>query len=472
MAKYKKTAALLLAMILTFSACGDKKTVVTDYGQASESDSDDESGDFKQEGSGKKLSEMLGGTQLSYKKDFDLDGRNVTIDVSYDVSETEKLSIVKVEKLDNSQFNEADLVSKILGDSAKPLDGADRNMLRESDGDSAMIITTIQYVMARNGESISTRDGASPAWNDGGDYYYHTYEGTHDGVNYQLVVSYSKKENEFVFGYYPTDFSQIAESSDVDSFGYVYPDGNFYFYQGTTMKSYQADELGDGSPNKCDKSDKELKEMIQSDLSDTLGIDVPTECIAFDDSIFLMPMQTNGDEQYKSELVYFDNDKVSSGDLSGIIRDGYQATAMYSICNQPIMANPDSLDFDAYELQGSIIFVNNSGVMGMSFTSRYNFKETAVENVDVISFEQAMDSFIPAIQNNLKGAELDTYTGIIKFNYVDLFYYPIESEENSGEYLMTPVWALTITRSSGQPMACVLINATDGSYIKTLYPSK
>ena len=72
MAKGKKAAALILTMMLTMTACGDKKKEVTDYGQvensASSGDTEASAGDAEsstQEGSGKTLSEMLGGTQFN-----------------------------------------------------------------------------------------------------------------------------------------------------------------------------------------------------------------------------------------------------------------------------------------------------------------------------------------------------------------------------------------------------------------------
>ena len=471
MVKGRKICALMLASLLTLTACGDKKTEVTDYGVASETDSTASEKDEIKEGSGKKLSEMLGGTRVKYNNSFNVDGRNVSINVSYDVKEADNLSIIKVEKVDGSKYKEEEIVKNVLGDSATPLNTENRNKLSEEDGDSETLIQTIQFIMSRNHESISMRDHSCPSWNDGATYYYHTYEGTRNGMNYQLMVSYSEKFDEFVVAFYPTDFSQIAENDDADAYGYIYPDGNFYYYKGTTLSHYEADEIGGGKPNKCTKSDKELTDLIKNDLKEIVGVDVPSEGISLSENLYGM-IATVESNPGKSELVFFNIDKASSGDLSSAVRDGYQASVMNSICNQRIMADPDVLDYESYITQGSLIFVNDSGIIGMSFSSKYQAKETVSESVDLISFEKAMDSAVPAIQEHMDPSKFVDVSNNITIRDVELMYYPIQTEENSNEYLMTPVWALEVRSKGGEPRARFIINATDGSYIKTLLPAE
>lgn len=476
MVKGKKAAALILAMMLTMTACGDKKKEVTDYGQvensASSGDTEASAGDAEsstQEGSGKTLSEMLGGTQFNYKKEFDLDGRHIKVNISYEVFDTEKLSEYKVSMMTESDFNEDDIVKTILGDSAKPLNTEDRKDLGE--GDSAMIISTIQMIMYSNGDSITQRTLACPAWKDDPTYYFHTYEGMKDGINYQLVVSYSQKHKDFVIAYYPTDYTKFAESDDVDTFGYIFPDGMFYNYVGTTLSATKADDIGDGSPNRCTKTDKEMIESIRNVLKDDLDINYPDESISLYDNTagIVIPDDT---EQTKSELVFFNENKAKEGDMSGAVRNGYQATALYSLNKQQIMADPDAIDYDAYVLQyqGSIIYITDSGIMGMSLLDKYSFKEKTMDSVEVIPFEQAMDKSVEAIQENLNVADLKSSGVKLSVRNTRLMYYPSPSEDGSNEYTLIPVWATEVENVRNDPVARVIINATDGSFIKITYP--
>ena len=471
MVKGKKLAAVMLAMMFTLTACGDKKKVVDDYGQVQDSDSAEDDKAPAQVSSGKKLTEMLGGDKLHFDKDFEIDSRKFNVDASVTVNETDRLSTYKVKMIDKSEINEDEIVKNILGDKAEPLNSSSRDRLTIENEDSVNLMSAIQYVLYRNGDSISARDGESPTWKEGGGYYIHVYEGLRNNIKYQLMVSYSEKHGEVTIAFFPIDLKELSHTEDADEVQVITPDGKLYAYKGSTLTAYDASEVGDGSPNRCTKTDEELVQMIKSGLKEATGLDYPEECISLNANTYEVVL-TEGAKPQKTELVFVNKEKLNSGDLCTAVRDGYQTTVMYSLCGQTIMPDNVMIDYDAYAMMGSYIFVNNDGIAGMMFNAKYTFEETVDESVEVISFEDAMECAVEAMQNNLNVTDLQVAADTVNIRDIGLMYYPDPIDENGKEAMLIPVWALEIRANRHTPIARVVIDARDGSFVKIMYPEE
>ena len=171
----------------------------------------------------------------------------------------------------------------------------------------------------------------------------------------------------------------------------------------------------------------------------------------------------------KGELVFINDDIEKSENLSGAIRDGYEAIVMYSLCNQKVMADTEIIDDRADEIQFGQIDINNSGVLGFIVTSKYIFGDTVTDNANILSFDKAMDSFVTGATENLKATDIKKADDTILFDSVNLVYFPVAVEGSTSQYNLVPAWSLEAENAKKQTIVRVLINATDGSYITSIY---
>ena len=102
----------------------------------------------------------------------------------------------------------------------------------------------------------------------------------------------------------------------------------------------------------------------------------------------------------------------------------------------------------------------------------YNAVEKLADDVALLSFENAMQSFEEQVSQNMDVTQLgftrnDT-KGKIYFKQVDLISYMLPSPENNNEYTFIPVWAIS-SMNATSIQSITLINAMDGSLVDILY---
>ena len=471
----KKLVGLFLAALLALPACGKTDTVVTDYGATEStntaSNSEDtnkksDNGSGLPDSSGKTLSEMLGGSQLEYSNNFSIDGKSAEINVIYNVNDTNNIAVYNVEPLTAENVNENEIVEKIFGGTGVAIQSSDREYLNFDKGDSQEIVYSAMAASYRNNDTYNYMSSTHKAWIDEATYYSHTYEGTYNNTEYQLLISFSQTYNELIVALYPKDISKATGDDNLKYVTASCPDGNIYYYK-DGLKSYNIPDIMSDRPNECKSSEEELNEKVTGTLKDILNLSFPNEGLIYDANLHEIVIPSDVEIQ-KNELVFFSDASFESATLEGAVRNGYQAAYLYSLCGLPIMPDTSKVDdSEAEEILSNTIYVNDSGVIGFDILAKYNFNETVSDSVGLLKFSDAMNCFVEESSNNLTNDMLKKSDDKIVFNSVNLEYYPIELE--NGTTQLTPVWALEADNSKKETIARVIINATDGSYVTTLF---
>ena len=463
--KGKKFASLMLALMLVASGCGQTDTEVTDYGQSSGSDSETS---VMEESAGKSISDMLGGEELSANKSFSIAGKSATVNVAYNAKGLDKLSVFKVDSITEENLKEEDIVKALLGDSATLLDGSsDKKFLAAKDGDSEEVIITNSWVLYHNNVKSNYFADSAPLEIDDPTVTVHNYEGTHNDIPYNLLVSYSKNYNELILSFFPKNPGDVVGNDKLDHIDHSYPDGHFYAYQHSIL-DYDLESMMSDRPNTCSMTADEVNETVKNVLKNDLYLDIPEVALnAYDD------MQRveipEGKDPVRSEVIYYNNDSLDSTTLDGGVRDGYYVTVMTSLCDLSVISEVDYIDYAADDLSGGEIYINDSGVVGFNISSRYIFKETVTEGANLMNFDEAMDAFAKNAEANLTADDIELADETVKFESINLEYFPIPSADSANEYLLTPCWILEAENAKYQTIARVVISATDGSFVKVIH---
>ena len=180
-------------------------------------------------------------------------------------------------------------------------------------------------------------------------------------------------------------------------------------------------------------------------------------------------MEKTVGDQNKCEAVFYNDDALLDSNLEGAVRDGYVAAAMAEIEGIRVLKNPEFSDLKADVGITEMVIVNNSGIMGLALSADYNLNEKITDNVKIISFQEAMDSFVEVTDENVDKTLIKNQTGDLNFNYVDLCYFPVSTSDSKDDVTFLPVWVLEARDKSRSPILRVLINATDGSFVGAYY---
>lgn len=227
--KIKLLFSYLTGIMICFSACGKQEEDVTNYGEQNSANiissekgdpntsTDETEGEshtdtserieIKDASTGHKLSDWLGGKDLTWKSNFAVGSvpveANFTVGIVESVEDFDKqyqkepASIVlwdtyelpawKVSGISRDNVNEEKIVKNLFGDSARKVE---RHLSLEY-GDAKGIIEAchrckILTDLPQNpgNENYSSDSQEISAQADGEDYYWHTYEGTYLGLNY------------------------------------------------------------------------------------------------------------------------------------------------------------------------------------------------------------------------------------------------------------------------------------------------
>ena len=457
--KKLRLICLLMATLLVFSACGKKDTTVTDYGSESGESSDS---DTPKTSTGATLSEMLGGEELTYSNTFNIEGKAAEIDVKYSVKDTDNLCIFNTEALAESEVDEDAIVKNIFGDSGTALNTDETEFLKEKEN-AAEIVHTNNTIVSMNGDTSNSYTDKCRAWIDNDNYFLHTYQGKYNGLDYQLLISYSRTFDMMTVALYPIDPGELSGNPDLDQFAMSYPDGSLYVYNDSfTLTNIKLDETMSDRPNECTLSDDELKTKVTETMSKFLGVNYPKESVSFysTSDYIVIP---DGTKLVKNEIVYYNEDSLNTDNLDGAVRDGYQLSVMFDICDQYVRSSVMSTE--ANMLQSGSVLVDDSGVIGFNVSTQYKFKDKNADGVSVLSFKGAMDSFVDEAGKNCELKDFEEADASIKFTDVQFVYFPLTLDD--GTIQLTPAWELLATNDKNRFVALVYINAVDGSYITT-----
>ena len=472
--KRVKSAALILAALLLLSACGTEKAVkVENYGDTGVSTSDVENDekaekdDSVEEGDSTTLVEKLGGSELRAEKTFSIGGRSASLKVNYAVQDTDYLPAYKVSPA-SPDVRESEIVANFLGDSAVAINSDSRKYLNEDLGDSHNIIRSCQSIAYYHQSNVNWMKLTHPAWTEEDTFYIHTYEGLYNGIDYQMMVSYSKLFKQLYVSLFPKKLSDLTGNPDVDDVEMSSADGNLYVYFRRQLTVYNLENDLGSIPNKCTLDETAVKETAVNALKEKLYMDFPLDVVSlYDTSAITMDSSV---EPVSSELIFYNWDSFSEGNLDTLDRNGYAAYLMLNICNQDIVLSGEinrSVE-EAEDLVSGGIYINDSGVLGFNITEAYNFDELITDNVNILSFEDAMNKFVESADQNIKTSEIEDKKSPINFEKIRFAYYPVPTD-NAEEFMFIPVWILEAENDKKVTMVRAIINATDGSFVEAFY---
>ena len=483
---YKRGIAYVLITILTVvsAGCGKRKADFDDYGAATESteqksseeNSEQETSEQKVDiseastiGEGK-LSEKLGGTQFNYAKDFTLGGNPAGINIEYTVTDSDRMPTYKVSEITEKDVHEDEMVEKVFGGTGEALNKDERSELSVDQGDSEYIINAYKNVLFDNEEDFDPESEKCKPWLEKDDYYIHIYEGTHNGIEYQFMVSYNKKRHEKSIVLYPKSYGEISGNLDMDSMGFTDQSGKFFAYDETKgntsaidTKTVMADR-----PNKCTLTDEEIVDCVVKPMHDDYFVDIPGNEIVFATSMFL-GYHIIGEyaEEGRSEILYYNEDILSDSNLPGAVLDGYCVSFYNTLGNQKVITPSLKQDIGDAEAIGSQFFINNAGLFGFSVCTQYNYEEELSDNVPIMKFDEAMKKFEEEMIKNVDVSQTNITTSKVEFVWLELLYYPIE--DGNGKYDLIPAW-VGFVEGGGSLKIIGIISAIDGQFLNVYYP--
>ncbi|MBR1598536.1 MAG: hypothetical protein IJ661_06500 [Lachnospiraceae bacterium] len=515
--KSKLFAAVFMSVTLLVSGCG-KTDVVKDYGYQQETDEGREN-DTGSDGAAENasgtddsataqsigksgLQGKLGTDKLVWEREFDVGGKSISVDASYDVPEIGKLGAYRIEKVSVGSSREETVVKNVLGDTAKKLDKLSdvdsylvdagdayhRDSWIESIYDQIMLIDHYDLALSES-EGDSDNEGSDPdaypehrdttipdlpgqldrVTDDGEDWYYiHCYTGKLNGIDYALVYGYSYFIEREYIAFAPLAPGEYIGNSEINT---MFTD---FTFEGDEENADGADNDGSGDiisgiTNEYNAEDNTLIESAEKFLSDTLGISSYEGDISFNQADMVLNGMFMGESTIgRTEMVFCTEIEDKEG-FDNILKDGYEVYLNGRFQGVPVAKITN--DFNGYSEGSAEYNMNNSGsvcitskgVYSVDIARQFDVKEILSDDVPLISADNVLDCFEAAMPEAVKN-EKYTDKKSMRFDRITFVYYPVESPEKNGEYTYIPAWAFTGHDQMSTLYSTVYINAMDGSF--------
>ena len=471
-----RTAVLLAGMVWAFSGCGKEIQSIDEYGGQSvdstviledetsaveKSEAVTSDGSISSEGS---LKDKLGNSKFDFTESVEVNNVLVNFDLHYNVPEVQSVPTYKISPITSATVDEETWVRNMFGDTAVAYGSGDKESLDQKKGDNPLIVDAVQGILYENqvDDPIIRK---VPSWYEEDGFFLHTYEGVHNDITYQMIISYSDPERELCIVYYPKNLSDIIDDKSLGYFGCTDIDGLFYTWHDTTMKSHNIAQVMSNRPNECTLTDEELSESIINNFKDNFGITLPEEAVALhsDMTYNILAQSESMNSEKAGEIIFYNDDVAQSDNLEGAVRHGYTAFVLENLSGIPFAID--------YSNMIKAVFVDNDGVFGAQIKISYTFDEQSSEDSALLTFENAMECLKKAVQNDLD-VEIASHNNgsSILFNDISLRYYPQVSPDDNSEATYIPVWVVNaINKNQGYSDISILINAVDGSLIDILY---
>ena len=474
--KNYRAAILLTGMLTAFSGCGKEIQSIDEYGgqsvdsavvlndetsEAEKSEAVTSDGSMVSEGS---LKDKLGNSEFDFNESVEVNNVLVNFNLHYTVPDVQSVPTYKISPITSATVDEETWVRNMFGDTAVAYGSGDKETLDHKKGDNHFIVEEVQEILYENQieDNIIRK---TPAWYEEDGFFLHTYEGVHNDITYQMIISYSDSERELCIVYYPKNMSDVIDDKSLEYFSYTDIDGLLYTWNDSTMKSHNIAQVMSNRPNECTLTDEELSESIINNFKDNFGITLPEEAVALhSDMTFNYVAQSESKTSDKAgEIIFYNDDVAQSDNLEGAVRHGYTAFVLESLSGIPFA-------FD-YSNMIKAVYVDNDGVFGAQIMISYTFDEQSSEDSTLLTFDNAMECLKKAVQNDLD-VEIASHNNgsSILFDDISLRYYPQVSPDDNSEATYIPVWVVNATnKNQGYSDISILINAVDGSLIDILY---
>lgn len=483
----KKLIPIALVVGVSLSGCGRSTETVTDYGNTSsekttaaspgeevssrEIISTSEAIDIQDARSGQKLSDWLGGKELTRENSFSIGKYPANSNLSFWIAEneeewkalmesgkvasatldTDELPAWRASVITKDRIRESEIVNNLLGDTAKEIKGT----VSLGAGDAQLIVGACRDFIGRYDNSFQDDDAFyqeydNPdhpwkAWSEGENHFWHTYEGKYMDLDYQLVIGYIGEYHQKVISFFPKNAGDLVGA----------PECNL----ARELESLQVPvETGEGKEEMKSLEDLGAKRKEVSKNRETLQ----KEANAFlEDKLYAKVH----DIQVKDTNLLFYNAAFNGQDYRNTIIDGICASISWSFGKQAVYTNEDTI------ANSGQIWMTDDGVAGILAYIGWNFEECLSEQVSIMPFDTAMESLEAQIAKNLDLTKV-TASALTIF-YLRFGYYPVDSPKNPGESTFIPVWICGINSGNGTTagyyMGEAVVNAIDGSLIDIKY---
>lgn len=474
--KRKVLAVILVSVSLLAAGCGNAD-VVQDYGYQQETDEggendtgsrngvnngSDNSGknasDTDDSGAAQSISEnglqgKLGTDKIVWEREFDVGGKSISVDASYDVPEIDKLGAYRIEKVSADSSREETVVKNVLGDTAKKLDKLSevdsylvdagdayhRASWIESIYDQIMLIDHYDFSLSESEGDADNEGTDSDSYpehrdttipdlpgqldrvtDDGEDWYYiHCYTGKHDGIDYALVYGYSYFIEREYIAFAPVAPGEYIGNSEINT---MFTDVTFEHDEenadgddnadgdknADSANNNEGDDILSGITNEYNAEDNTLIESVEKFLSDTLGISSYEGDISFNQADMVVNGKIMGETTIgRTETVFC----TETGDKEGfenIIMDGYEVYLNGRFSGVPVARITN--DFNGYSEGSTEYNMNNSGsvcitskgVYSVDIARQFDVKEILSDDVPLISADNVLDCFEAAMPEAVK----------------------------------------------------------------------
>ncbi len=483
--------ATMLCMGLMLSGCGSREAeTVTDYGGDGRATVTTEVGTGTEEQgstegtsgepldrdaalaaaeakSNQTLQEKLGGEEVSYQESFSIGQIPVSMDLRYEVPDITALPSYRVTTPSGKLLPEEEIVKNLFGDSATEV----KRALSLTKGDSERVLgdaATCYYELFPDKYDPEAWNAGTPdcsAWEDDRDSFYHTYEGSWQGTDYQLLIG--KVGDDQILSFYPKNPGALIGRPELSRV-LLEQEGTVHYADPLDRsKDYELslDQLGDAT-NQTTGEPSTLLASAGDFLKGKMLVSLPEDAIVltsfatFEGDISGGVTMSDGDGKLQG-IVYANPEDLSRGSLGNAVINGYMAHTNYTLSGLGYASV-----FESGDQNTGSFWLADGGVIGMTLYLTYNFEEKLSENVPLLSFENAMASFRNEVAEEL---DMSKVTGSsITVDYADLAYYAVTSPEKKGEATYVPVWVIPM-KSNNYEFAYALVNAMDGSVVGMQY---
>ena len=464
-----RAVAVILGMAFLLAGCG----------KGTEKTSGSESGDTEA-GQGNLLSEMLGGTELTYHSELDIGSKHATMDLKTLVVgsrkdadsltaeqmaeygtvivDTDTLPSYRVREVKEDTDKEAEIVKTLLGDDVKEV----RRTVSVDNGDARGAVECCSdayslYVLSGRANDMLMYPKDYPAWVDDRDYTLHTYEGKHNDIDSQLVVSYRKDTKMLVINLSPKKWSDVSgnpqytEMNQADGGQLMLPDEN-------DAQSYSMKDLSECFPdltNQAGSDTDQIRSEVWDYVSETLKLKMPRETVV-----------DSGDMgRALSQLVFCPEGELTKKDPKNVLIDGYLVQLQTGLGQQSFYEeNPGE---NMVQANSGTVSVTDRGVVACDIHYAYEFEERLTDRVELLTFEKAMDALKTGLSEQLESERADGED--ITVSRPVLCYYPVASADKKGEYTYIPVWCAMIYSGDTDFIGEAIQNAMDGTLIRIAY---
>ncbi len=376
------------------------------------------------------------------EESFSIDQTLVSLKLNSIVYDDDHMSLIYANEIDENRIHEEEVLRNTFGTTGKEVKHLPKlNGERlYGEGLSEEVIVYCDSWMRQYTNEAVDRDVCC-TWFDEASGYLHTYEGTYQGIDYYLTISYSKDENNKQILLYPKNITDLTGETGYNAW--------FPFHSDTEiMNELTIHEVaGDTSKNQTVTNENDLVSKVSYFCENTLCVSVPYGAYKRDNAF-------SGYD--KSQILYYLCDMDGTAEQGEGLIDGYGFEMCWT--HDWISSWGEKPD------NRGVVYVNDKGIVAARLSLCYELVEE--KETTVPAFEQLMKAFEKHFQNEFDTSRVNGNK--VSITSMRLLYMPIKSEEGEAGTVFAPVWEMPVWYEKGG-VAVVYINAVNGEIERIEY---